>query len=193
MRIIAGVALVLAIVLPEGAEAQRRGRDNKFSFSPYLGAYKDAYDVEADGSDLGFLVGFKAGWEAGRRMNLHVNVGYLQADDVASRGTVPAPVHDNQWVMLTGGGDFALVPGPTTIALAADAGVAWRRTPIDEANGVELEDDGWGTYEVLAPGLTLRHRFSSRTAFWMTLQDFIFDAFEDAEHSPGLMVGLSFS
>ena len=42
-------------LLPDGAEAQRRGRYNEFSFSPYVGAYKDAYDVGGDDSDLGFL------------------------------------------------------------------------------------------------------------------------------------------
>jgi hypothetical protein len=193
MRIIAGVSLALVVLLPDGAEAQRRGRYNEFSFSPYLGAYKDAYDLEPDGSDLGFLVGFKAGWEAGNRTNLHLNLGYAQADDVASRGAITSPVRDNQWVLLTGGGDFALVPGPTAIALAVDLGFGWRRTPIDEANGeIDLESDGWGTYEVVAPGLTLRHRFSPRTAFWLSLQDYIFDVLEDAEHSPALTVGLSF-
>jgi hypothetical protein len=190
MRTIAGVSLALIILLPDAADAQRRGRYNEFSFSPYVGAYKDAYDLAADGSDLGFMVGFKAGWEAGARTNLHLNLGYAQADDVASRGTVASPVYDNQWVLLTAGGDFALVPGPTSIALAADAGVGWRRTRIDEPDG--LDGGGWGTYEVVAPGLTLRHRFTQRTAFWMSLQDYIFDVLEDAEHSPALTIGLSF-
>lgn len=190
MRTIAGVTLALAMLLPATAEAQRRGRYNEFSFSPYVGAYKDAYDAAADGSDLGFMLGFKAGWEASSRTNLHLNLGYAQADDIATRGPVGSPVYDNQWVLLTGGGDFALVPGPTSIALAAEAGVGWRRTPIDEPEG--FDSGGWGTYGVVAPGLTLRHRFSQRTAFWMSLQDYIFDAFADAEHSPALTLGLSF-
>jgi|SRR5919108_365921 hypothetical protein len=192
MRTIAAVSLALLILLPDFVEAQRRWRYNEFSFSPYVGAYKDAYDVGADGSDLGFLVGFKAGWEPGARTILHLNLGYAQADDVASRGTIASPVYDNQWVLLTGGGDFALVPGPTSIALTAEAGIAWRRTPIDEPDDVDIDAGGWGTYEVAAPGLTLRHRFSPRTGFWISLQDYIFDALEDAEHSPALTLGLSF-
>ena len=192
MRTLAAFSLALVILLPDSADAQRRFRYNEFSFSPYVGAYKDAYDFGDDGSDLGFLLGFKAGWEAGDRTNLHLNLAYAQADDVASRGTIASPVYDNQWVLLTGGFDFALVPGPTSIALTADAGVGWRRTPIDEPDDVNLDDGGWGTYEVAAPGLTLRHRFSNRTAFWISLQDYIFDVLEDAEHSPALTLGLSF-
>jgi hypothetical protein len=192
MRTIAGISLALLILLPDSLAAQRRGRYNEFSFSPYVGAYKDAYDIAADGSDLGFLLGFKAGWEASQRTNLHLNLAYAQADDVASRGPVASPVYDNQWVLLTGGGDFALVPGPTSIALAADAGVGWRRTPIDEPDDVNLGSEGWGAYPLAVPGLTLRHRFSVRTAFWISLQDYIFDFLEEAEHSPALTLGLSF-
>jgi hypothetical protein len=193
MRTIAGVSLALVILLPSSLDAQRRGRYNEFSFAPYVGAYKDAYDVADDGSDLGYLLGFKAGWEASQRLNLHLNLAYAQADDVASRGPVGSPIYDNHWVLLTGGGDFALVPGPTSISLAVDAGVGWRRTPIDEPDDVDLPgDEGWGSYPLLAPGLTLRHRFSGRTAFWMSLQDYIFDVIEDAENSPALTLGLSF-
>lgn len=189
MRLIAGV-LAVALLLPAGADAQRRPRYNQFSFSPYVGVYKDAYDFEADGSDVGFLVGFKAGFQEGSRTNLHLNLGYAQANDVATR--VPlAPVVDNQWVLLTAGGDFALVPGATAVAISADLGVGWRRNTYDDISGAD-RSDGWGAYAVAAPGLVLRHTFSQRTALWLQVQDYIFDVLEASEHSPALTLGLSF-
>src|SRR5688572_28114351 len=60
-RIMKKVALLalFALLLPASLQAQRRFDDNSWTFAPYLGAYKDAYDLEADGSDLGWMVGFK--------------------------------------------------------------------------------------------------------------------------------------
>jgi hypothetical protein len=189
MRVLAGVSLSLLLLLPDSADAQRR-RDNLFSFSPYVGAYRDAYDFEADGSDLGWLIGFKAGHELGARAHLHLNLGYAQANDVGTRPTFLSPVVDNQWVLLTGGGDFALVPGPTTIAVVGDVGMAWRRTTTED-NTSEF-DSGWGTYALAAPGLIVRHTFTPRTALWLSLQDYIFDVLEESEHAPALTLGLSF-
>lgn len=198
MKAIAGVALVLALLAPQAVEAQRRNtgccRGNQFSFTPYAGVLKDAYDLEADGSDLGWLVGFRAGYHESERATLHLNLGYAQTNDVGTRGSFSTTVHDNQWVILTAGGDFALVPGPTSVAVGMDAGVAWRNVTDDVSSPVlGGSSGGWGTYELVAPSLTVRHRFSPRTSLSLTAQDFILDFLEGpVQHSPALTLGLSF-
>lgn len=200
MKRIACVMVLAALMVPASADAQRRHnssgwRGNPFSFTPYAGAYKDAYDLEADGSDLGWLIGFKAGYHESERTTFHLNLGYAQANDVGSRAGFNQTVFDNQWVILTAGGDFKLVPGTTSIAVGVDAGVAWRKTSVDEPDVVlgGSAGEGWGTYELVAPSLILRHHFSSNTSLSFTLQDYIMDLLEGpAEHSPALTVGLSF-
>jgi len=198
MKRILCLSLLALLLLPAAGEAQRRttvtwGRQNPFSFTPYVGAFKDAYDLEADDSDLGWMIGFRAGYQEGQRTRLHLNLGYATSNDVATRPFPDSGVRDNQWVMLTAGGDFALVPGTTSIAVGADAGVAWRQVSSEDDIVVGTGDDGWGTYELVAPSLTLRHHFSQRTSLALTLQDYIFNVLEgDVEHSPALALGLSF-
>lgn len=191
------LALLLP-ALPDTTEAQRRtnfNRTNPFSFSPYVGMYKDAYDAAADGSDLGWLLGFKAGYHMSDRAGLHLNFGYAQANDVATRPTIgDGVIIDNQWVIMTVGGEFALVPGNTSVALGTDVGVAWRHTDADESEGTILDGEGgWGSYEVVAPALTLRHQFSARTGVFASVHDYITDVFEGpVQHSPALTFGLTF-
>lgn len=195
MNRIAGLVLLLVVFLPDAADAQRRGtRYNQFSFSPYVGVYKDAYDIGADDSDLGWMVGFKAEYHESSRLTLHANLGYAESNDVATRVLSHDPVYDNQWVILTGGAAFALVPGNTSIAVGADAGVAWRQTDApDNLTGASAAGEGWGAYEVIVPTLSLRHRFTQRTSVYASLHDYISDVLEgNAQHSPALTVGMSF-
>ena len=195
MKVIAGVVLIMALMAPQAAEAQRRnswGATNPYSFSPYVGVYKDAYDRAADGSDVGWMVGFKAGYQEGDRTTFHLNLAYAHANDVASRTVLNNTVVDNRWVITTVGGDFALVPGTTSIAIGLDAGVAWRSNTTSTAGG-DARSDGWATYETVAPALTLRHHFSQRSSLSLSAQDYILDFFEGpVQHSPALTLGLSF-
>lgn len=192
MKRMACMILMLA-VMPAAAEAQRRSGHNAFGFAPYVGVYQDAYDAAADGSDRGWIVGFKAEYQESSRLTLHANLGYANSDDVATRPLdANFLIVDNHWVIMTGGASFALVPGNTSVAVGADAGVAWRQTKARTATGTG-SDDGWAAYEVVAPSLTMRHRFTPRAGVFVTLQDYISDVLEgNARHSPALTVGLTF-
>lgn len=187
--------MVAVLLVPQDAEAQRRGccRFNPYSFSPYGGVFMDAYDQEADGSNTGWIVGFRAGYEESDRFNLHLNLGYAQTDDVASRPAgIEAVVYDNQWVIATVGGDFVLVPGTTSIALGSDFGVGWRRTKAAEVPpGLTAEPSDWAAYEVVVPALTLRHHFNRRASIYGSASDYIFDIFDSAQHSLAFTVGLT--
>jgi len=197
MRMITGAALALGLLLPADADAQRRSHTNRYnaySFAPYGGAFMDAYDVEADGSNLGGLVGFRAGYQESPRFNLHLNLGYAHTDDVAARPTgIDEPVYDNQWVLLTAGGDFALVPGNTSISIGTDLGVGWRRTRADQPPvGTTVNELRWTAHEVVAPALILRHHFTPRAGIYASVQDYIFDVLDGtAQHSPAITVGLT--
>ena len=187
------LTLLALLVLPAAADAQRhRGccSENRFTFSPYAGLFKDAYDAEADGSDLGWMIGFRAGYDLTDRVRLQANLGYAEANDIASEG-IGRQIVDDEWVITTIGAEFALVPGSTSINLGGEAGIIWRRTPVQDAD--VAGDDGWATYEVIAPSLTLRHDFSRRAGLFLSLHDYISDVLENsADHSPALTVGLSF-
>lgn len=196
MTRLAGLILVAALLAPADAEAQRRGccRFNPYSFSPYAGAFWDAYDAEADGSNLGWIAGFRAGYQESDRFNLHLNIGYAQTDDVASRPAgVDAVVYDNQWVITTVGADFALVPGNTSIAVGADFGVGWRKTKASLVpEGLTAEPSDWAAYEVVVPSLTLRHHFTPRASIFGSAHDYIFSVFDGtAQHTLALKVGLT--
>jgi hypothetical protein len=196
MKVIAGLTLALALLLPAEADAQRHSnsyRYNSYSFSPYFGAFFDAYDMEADGSNLGWIAGFRAGYRESERVNFHLNLGYAKTGDVGSRPLDEAlyPILDNEWVLLTAGGDFALVPGNTSVALGLDVGVGWRQVEAGGSSDVEPEP-GWGTYELVAPGLTVRHQLTPRVGLYGTVQDYIFDLLEGpVQHTPVLAAGLT--
>ena len=182
--------VLFALSLPASLQAQRRFDENSWTFAPYLGAYKDAYDLEADGSDLGWMIGFKAGYEFSRRGRVFGNLAYAEVNDVATRAFL-SPIIDNEWIILTLGGEFGIVPGNTSVNLGAEAGVGWRRTTSEDDENDD--SDGWGSYETVIPTLSIRHQFSNRGALFVTAQDMIMDFFEgSAEHSPALILGLSF-
>jgi hypothetical protein len=196
MRRIFCVVLAAALFGPVAAEGQRRSdccRFNPYSFSPYAGAFWDAYDLEADGSNVGWIAGFKAGYQESDRFNIHLNFGYAHTNDVASRPVIGEGVtYDNQWVITTVGGDFALVPGPTSIALGADFGVGWRKTKAAVVPPGEVaERSDWAAYELVAPSLTLRHRFTPRASIFASGHDYIFSVFDGAQHTPVLTMGLT--
>lgn len=191
MKRMAGLALVLALLAPAGLEAQQRGeRYNPFSFTPYAGAYRDAYDMRADDSDLGWLIGFRAGYHESDRINLHLNLGYARVGDVGTRAPA-APIVDAEWVLLTAGADYALVPGATSVAAGAEAGLAWRNTRVRDGGVLPGESDGWGSYPLIAPSLTVRHRLSPNLTVMLSAHNYILDVFESAQHSQSLTLGLS--
>jgi hypothetical protein len=196
MKTVAILALAFALVAPADAQAQRRSnahRYNAFSFSPYAGLFMDAYDLEADDSNLGWIAGFRAGYQESPRFNLHLNLGYAHVDDVATRPLATDPIYDNTWVLLTGGADFALVPGTTSIAIGTDLGVGWRRTKADDPPaGVTVDDQSWAAYEIIVPALIVRHQFTPRAGIFASVQDYIFDVLEGtAQHSPAFTAGLT--
>lgn len=86
---------------------------NRFSFEPYAGAMKDAYDHSPDGENTGYLVGFRVGYMLGGRSRLVGNIGYSESDDLVDSPPTPSSyfVYDNTWVMKTAGGEFDVVPG----------------------------------------------------------------------------------
>ncbi|HEX6135679.1 MAG TPA: hypothetical protein VFZ24_17025 [Longimicrobiales bacterium] len=192
MKRITCLAIAALLCLSADADAQRRHRNNPFSFSPYVGAFMDAYDLEADDSNVGWLLGFRAGYRKGQRLDLHLNLGYAHVDDVATRPLPTDPIHDNRWVLLTGGADFALIPGSTSVAVGADIGVGWRQTkPRDPPPGA-AGSFGWAAYETAVPSLTLRHQFTPRAGIFLSAQDYIFDLLEGpVQHSPALTFGLT--
>jgi hypothetical protein len=196
MKTTAFLVVAIALLAPSDADAQRRSgghRYNSFSFAPYAGAYMDAYDLEADDSNLGWIAGFRAGYRDSPRVNLHLNLGFAHVGDVATRPLATDPIYDNDWVLLTAGGDFALVPGNTSIALGADLGVGWRRTKADDPPvGTTVDDQGWVAHEVVVPALTIRHEFTSRAGIFVAVQDYIFDLLEGtAQHSPAFTAGIT--
>ncbi|HEX6309345.1 MAG TPA: hypothetical protein VFZ69_14210 [Longimicrobiales bacterium] len=191
MKRIACLAVAGLLLVPADADAQRRHRYNAFSFSPYIGAFKDAYDLEADDSDVGWLLGFRGGYQASRRLELHLNLGYAHVGDVATRPLPTDPILDNRWVLLTGGADFALVPGNTSIAVGADVGVGWRQTKARDDTGTPGSDQ-WASYETAVPSLTIRHQLTPRVGIFASAQDYIFDVLEGpVQHSPAFTAGLT--
>jgi len=191
MKRSAWFVLAILLIAPDAADAQRRSwRYNSFSFSPYAGALFDAYDLEADDSNVGWLVGFRAGYQESPRFNLHLNTGYSKGNDIGTRAVASDPIFDNQWILLTAGADFTLVPGNASVAIGADGGVGWLRTKSrDPAPG---DDNSWTAYETVVPSLTIRYHFTPRAGIFFSAQDHIFDVFEGSvQHSPALTVGLS--
>ena len=91
-----------------------------------------------------------------------------------------------------------MIPGRTSASLGLQLGAAWRKVTVDETignplPGTDQSDDGYTAYEVLAPGLTVRHRLTPRAAIALTLEDYVFDLFEGpVDHSPAVSLGFSF-
>ncbi|MGH7461510.1 MAG: hypothetical protein ACREMA_10850, partial [Longimicrobiales bacterium] len=126
------------------------------------------------------------------------NLNYSYAGDVSDPGPLTSYyVYDNVWVMTTGGLEFDVVPGNTSAALGVQAGVAWRKVELDETVGTPAgpaeSSDCFSSYEVVVPGLTLRHRLNGRATLVLGIYDHIFDLLEGpAQHSPALTLGASF-
>jgi hypothetical protein len=200
------VAVLMVGMLPAAGEAQRRGQQrdrfvenyaNRFSLEPYAGAFKDAFD--AGETNTGYLVGMRVGYDVGWRGRLQLNAGYSEVDDVAL-GAAGADyfLYDNNWIFTTLGGEFDVIPGRTSASLGVQAGAAWRKVTVDEqvgnpAPGTNQSEDGYTAYEVLAPGLSLRHRLTPRAAIALAFEDYIFDLFEGpVDHSPAVTLGFTF-
>ncbi len=192
-----------ALLLPGAANAQRRYNNcckpNPFSFAPYVGAFHDALDISQDNDNTGFLVGFRTGYDLGRRSRLVADIGYGESHDVSnSEGAISFNRYNNEWIMTTGGAEYDIIPGPTSVTFAAQAGAAWRKIALDERVGqptVEgLEPDESTNFSasfIVVPRVTVRHSFSSHTALDVSVLDHIFTD-DNVRHSPALTVGFVF-
>jgi len=207
MRRLVPVLLLLAL-LPAAVEAQRRPprrvvdrfveRDyNRFSLEPYAGAFKDAYDISD--ATTGYIFGLRLGYELGARGRIIGHAGYSETDDVATPGTTADHfLYDNQWIFTTAGGEYDVIPGRTSASLGVQAGAAWRKVSVGGRIGTpdpgsDVSDDAYSSYEVIVPGITLRHRFTPRAGVTLSFEDYIFDVFEGtADHSPALTLGVRF-
>jgi hypothetical protein len=195
------VAIVaIATLLPVSAQAQRRiniscCKKNPFSFAPYAGAWKDALDISQDDDNTGYLIGFRTGYDLGRRSRLVADIAYGETHDIANTsGLLNYNVYNNEWIMTTGGVEYDIIPGPTSVTFAAQAGAGWRKVALDETVGVPQPQDqstGFEAQLLLAPRVTVRHSFSARTALDVSVLDQIFPD-DTVRHSPALTVGFIF-
>jgi hypothetical protein len=195
------ILLMLAATLlaPTDGEAQRRStccKANPFTFAPYAGAWKDAADISQDDENTGYMVGFRVGYDLGRRSRLVADVAYAESKDVAnSAGLLNYNVYDNNWIMTTGGAEYDIIPGPTSVTFAGQAGAGWRRVVLDETVGFPApvdESSGYTAHLVLVPRISVRHAFSARTALDIGVLDHIFPDDGGVEHSPALTIGFFF-
>ena len=195
-------ALITLLVLPAAASAQRKmsyNRGNSFSFSPFAGAFKDAMDISADDENTGYMLGFRVGYDLSRRGRVVGEISYAQSDDVAftQPGTLNFNVYDNNWIMTTGGLEYDIIPGPTSITLAAQAGAGWRSVSLDETIGFPTptdESSGYVAQFIVLPRISARHQFSPRTALEISVMDHILTegTSDRIGHSPALVAGFSF-
>jgi hypothetical protein len=200
-RMLPGLILGAALLWPTVSEAQRRGNDwrrpNPWSFSPYGGVIRDAYDISPDGKDTGWLVGFRLGYDLTGRARLTGNVGYSESDDVTSGPLTSARVIlDNEYIITAGGLEYDILPGNTSVTLGTEAGGLWRKVAFDRQLGggtvnPNPGDDGYAFYFVIVPGLTIRHGFTPRTALEVGVRDFMHPD-EEMEHLPALTLGFRF-
>ena len=194
-----GAALVALTLLPGAGEAQRRsgwGKANPWSFAPYGGLFRDALDGSPDGDDTGWQLGFRVGYALGGRTRLLGNIGYAESDDVASGSQVgPRIIYDNQYIITTGGAEYDIIPGSTAVSLGVEAGGLWREVAQDEVVGSPLPgtslESGYTFYFSIAPGITMRHDFSPRTALEVAVRDYILPE-DEVEHLPAVSVGFRF-
>lgn len=193
-------ALMLPLAaIPSDAEAQRRPvrccASNPWSFAPYGGLFKDAYDISPDDENTGWMAGFRIGYDIGARTRLLADIAYGESDDVTSGPIVVGRnVYDNQYIFTTGGAEYDILPGNTSVSLGVLAGGAWRKVVLDE----EADDtvapefgDGYAFYFAVVPALTVRHGFTSRTALEVGLRDYIFPD-DRVNHMPAITVGFRF-
>ena len=196
-------ALLLVAIIPASADAQRRRPNerapqywNRFSLEPYAGAFKDAYD--ASDSNTGYLVGLRVGYEFGWRGRAMLNAAFSEVDDVFSPSVSPDFfVYDNNWIFTTIGGEFDVIPGNTSASIGVHGGAAWRKVTLDERIGdpigIPEDDEGYSAQGIVVPGLTLRHRLSTRAALSLAFEDYIFDLSDGpVDHSPALSLGFTF-
>lgn len=197
-RYAAAAALLAALLLPGAGEAQKhRGwrKPNPWTFSPYAGLFKDGYDVSADGDNTGWTAGFRIGYALGDRSRLTANVAYAESDDVVFNPTTgPYYDYDNQYIVTTGGAEYDIIPGNTAVALGVEAGGLWRKVVAEDYVGDlpgESLESGYTFYFAVAPAVSMRHGFSPRTAFEVSVRDFILPE-DEVEHFPMLTVGFRF-
>jgi hypothetical protein len=168
---------------------------NPFSFAPYAGAWKDALDISQDDDNTGYLIGFRTGYDLGRRSRLVADVAYGETHDISNTtGLINYNVYNNQWIMTTGGIEYDIIPGPTSVTFAAQAGAGWRKIALDETVGFPPPEDqssGFHADVMVVPRVSVRHAFSSRTALDVSVLDQILPD-ETVRHSPALTVGFLF-
>jgi hypothetical protein len=215
MRKLVYVLAAATLLAPTLAEAQTKKRStgrtsvrivqsrrdccwgNRFTFEPYAGAVKDAYDASPDDDNTALLLGFRVGYLLSSRIRLLGNVAYSESDDIAPHGTTGYYLYDNTWVYTTAGGEFDVVPGRASVSLGLQGGAAFRRIDLDGTVGTPVlpaePDEGFSAREVIIPSLMGRYRLTNRMTVMAGLQDNIFNFLEGpAKHSLSITGGLSF-
>lgn len=197
--LLVAAALLGLVLTPATTEAQRRGgwgKSNPWSFAPYGGLFRDAYDASADGKDTGWMVGFRVGYDLGSRSRLVGNIGYAESDDVALDPLdAPRVIYDNQYIITTGGLEYDIIPGNTSVSLGVELGGLWREVAQDDQVGQPLPgqslESGFSFNFAVVPALTVRHGFTPRTALEIGVRDFILPE-EQVEHMPAITLGFRF-
>lgn len=196
------VMCAAAVLLPASLSAQRRSvvvfkKSNPFAFSPYAGVWKNAMDNSIDDENTGWMLGFRVGYDVTRRARFIADVSYAESNNVGNTpaGTPSFNVYDDSWIFTTGGMEYDILPGNTSVTFAAQAGAAWRKTTLDEQIGptppLDESDDGFGSQFVVVPRISVRHSFSGRTGLDVSVLDHILPE-DGVEHSPALTVGFWF-
>ena len=193
------VLCAAVILLPSDAFAQRRVvfKSNPFAFSPYGGIWKDATDISVDDENTGWMVGFRVGYDVTRRSRVIADLSYAESSNVGNTpaGTVDYNVYDSSWIFTTGGLEYDILPGNTSVTFGAQAGAAWRKVTLDEQIGLpaipDESDDGYSSQLVLVPRISVRHAFTGRTGLDVSVLDHILPE-DGVDHSPALTIGFWF-
>jgi hypothetical protein len=194
--IILSAALGLAL-FAGSAEAQQQG-SRAFTFGPYAGVFRDAYDIGANGR-TGALYGIRAGYDLGTRTRLIADVGGGTASDVAATNAVNDYwVYGNRWLMTTAGVEYdAVRKGGTAVALGLQAGGGWRQVVTEDQVGIPTEpgrlaSSNYAFYDAVVPSITLRQAITPRMSLTLGVSDYVFDVLEwEPDHAPAMSIGLS--
>lgn len=192
-------AVVMAVAggVGAGAAGAQEHTATRFEATPYVSLFKDAYDIGADGN-TGAMAGLRLGYVLGDRTRLVGSLAYGEAGDVAATpaGATDYRIYENRWVMTTAGAEYDVLQGRTALALGLQVGAGWRQLNATDVVGAPPADHlgggGYAFYDVVVPGVTLRHRIARRATLELGVSDYMFDVLEaSVDHSPAISLGVS--
>lgn len=203
----AALAATAALTSPLAAQ-QPYASGTRFTVEPFAGAFfgpSAHWEESGEANRPGVVAGLTLGYDLSPRARLTATAGYAAVNQFGRFGVEPRDYFvygQNSW-LLTGGGEYTVLPGRTSAALGLEAGAIVDTEDPEGVVGAPSErvvqdyrlavDGSYAPVRAtVVPRITLEHRFTPAVALRVGARDYLDLGDSPVRQRPAFTLGVAF-